>query len=60
MHCSNSIVAGSLEVESFRDPFVSRLGAIRPFENVCHACNSSSKALASFKSRVSNPSVNQP
>jgi hypothetical protein len=25
-----------------------------------HAANSSSKALASFRSRVSNPSVNQP
>ena len=33
MHRSNSIVAGSPEVVSFRDPFVSRLGAIRPFEN---------------------------
>ena len=33
MHRSNSSVAGSPEVESFRGPFVSRLGAIRPFEN---------------------------
>jgi hypothetical protein len=30
------------------------------FEIGCQACNSSSKALASFRSRVSKPSVNQP
>jgi hypothetical protein len=30
------------------------------FEIGCQACSSSSKALASFKSTVSKPSVNQP
>jgi hypothetical protein len=30
------------------------------FEISCQACSSSSKTLASFKSRVSKPSVNQP
>src|SRR5215470_11499710 len=30
------------------------------FEISCQACSSSSKAFASFKSRVSKPSVNQP
>jgi hypothetical protein len=30
------------------------------FEISCQACSSSSKSLASFKSRVSKPSVNQP
>ena len=30
------------------------------FENLCQACSSSSNAFASFRSRVSNPSVNQP
>ena len=30
------------------------------FEISCQACSSSSKALASFRSRVSKPSVNQP
>jgi hypothetical protein len=30
------------------------------FEISCQACSLSSKALASFKSRVSKPSVNQP
>jgi hypothetical protein len=30
------------------------------FEIGCQACSSSSSALASFKSSVSNPSVNQP
>ena len=30
------------------------------FEIRCQACNSSSKALASFRSGVLNPSVNQP
>jgi hypothetical protein len=32
----------------------------QPFGNTCQACSSSSKTLASFKSRVSKPSVNQP
>ncbi len=30
------------------------------FEISCQACSSSIKTLASFKSRVSKPSVNQP
>jgi hypothetical protein len=29
------------------------------FESLCQACSSSSKALASFKSSVPKPSVNQ-
>jgi hypothetical protein len=57
---ANSSLAGSPEVESFRGPLVSRLGAIRRFEISCQAFSSPSRALASFKSRVSNPSVNQP
>ena len=32
MHRSKTNVAGSSEVEIFRGPFVSRLGAICPFE----------------------------
>jgi hypothetical protein len=30
------------------------------FETGCHACSSPSKALASFRSSVSKPSMNQP
>ena len=37
-----------------------RQGLSGGFEISCQACSSSSKAFASFKSRVSKPSVNQP
>jgi hypothetical protein len=50
----------SPEVESFRGPLVSRLGAICRFEIGFQVCSSPSRALASFKSSVSKPSVNQP
>jgi hypothetical protein len=60
MHRSNSSLVRSPEVESFRGPLVSRLGAICRFEIGFQACSSPSRALASFKPSVSKPSVNQP
>jgi hypothetical protein len=60
MNRSNSSLVRSPEVESFRGQLVSRLGAICRFEIGFQACSSPSRALASFKSSVSKPSVNQP
>ena len=60
MHRSNSSLMRCPEVESFRGPLVSRLGAICRFEIGFQVCSSPSRALASFKSSVSKPSVNQP
>ena len=63
MHRSNSSVAGSPEVESFRGPFVSRLGAIRPFEIGLSCVQLVEQGLSLFQvARVepfSEPAVNR-
>jgi hypothetical protein len=39
---------------------ISSSNSARSVDQACHAANSSSSAFASFRSRVSNPLVNQP
>ena len=53
-YCPNSAVLLAL----WRDAIIGRVEAQVPLRS--HAASSSSKALASFKSSVSKPSVNQP
>ncbi len=54
----NGIGAFVLPNRAFRNKDASALRG--RFETRCQACSSSSKALASFRSSVSKPSVNQP